>query len=135
MKFLFGDKDGGPDSKVQMYGFEDKELFSILVLRVGHGTRECYHSHAFDCVSRVLSGALFEDRMRPVYRTSRLDFEGRQLLPRKGWFKTLKSDFHTVTGLEPATWVLTIRGPWSDTWREYEPSKGFTTLTHGRKEV
>jgi hypothetical protein len=135
MKFLFGTKDGGPDSKVHMYGLEDKGLFSILILRFGHGTREVYHSHAFDCVSRVLSGALFEDRMHGTPRDERPYFEGRQLLPRKGWFKTLKSDFHKVTGLEPATWVITIRGPWSDTWREYEPSKGFTTLTHGRKEV
>lgn len=33
-------------------------------------------------------------------------------------------------------WVLTFRGPWVDTWKEYLPKlKEFVTLTHGRKPV
>jgi hypothetical protein len=130
VKLLFGSKDGGPESRVHMYGLESKRFGSVLLLRFGHGTREVYHSHAYDCVSRVLSGALFEDQMvgRGVY-------SARQLLPRKGWFKTPRECMHQVTGLEPVTWVFTLRGPWADTWREYDPRKGYVTLTHGRKEV
>ena len=44
-------KDGGPDSTVWMYGIEVKWLFSILLLRFEDGSRDAYHSHAFDCVS------------------------------------------------------------------------------------
>lgn len=140
MKIMFGHKDGGPESRVHMYGVESKRFGSILLLRFAAGSREAYHSHAFNCVSRILTGALYEDRMYPG-TMGRVDgfrgpaFKGRVFQPRTGWFKTTRNNMHKVSGMAPVTWVFTLRGPWADTWREYVPRKGFTTLTHGRKEV
>lgn len=61
MKILLGQKDGGPDSNVRMRGLEIKGLCSVLELHFAPGSREAYHSHAFNAVSWVLSGALWED--------------------------------------------------------------------------
>lgn len=34
------------------------------------------------------------------------------------------------------TFVLSLRGPWADTWKEFLPGLNrFITLTHGRKIV
>lgn len=128
MKWLWNKKDGGPESRVWMYGLESKRFGSVLVLRFEDGSREAYHSHAFNCVSRVLSGQLVErlHGSAPV----RLYYS-----PRSGWFQTFRTTFHKVTSLG-RTWVLTFRGPWSDTWQEYLPAEQRrVTLTHGRREV
>lgn len=61
MKLFFKSKDGGPKSNVTGYWLiECKTLFSIVLLRFSEGTRESYHNHAFNAVSWVLSGALYE---------------------------------------------------------------------------
>lgn len=129
MKIMFGHKDGGPESRVHMYGIESKRFGSILLLRFAPGSREAYHSHAFNCVSRILTGVLYEDRKFCD------GYAGRVFQPRTGWFKTTRDNMHQVSGMAPVTWVLTLRGPWATTWREYVPRKGYTTLTHGHKEV
>mgnify|MGYP001575993171 CR=1 FL=1 len=57
MKLFYYGKDGGPESHV--WGFwliEAKSLFSIVLLRFENGTREAYHSHAFNSLSWVLRG-------------------------------------------------------------------------------
>lgn len=127
MKLFKGMKDGGPLSRV--WGFfvvEAKKLFSIVVLRFADGSREAYHSHAFNAVSWVLTGKLVEnsiDGSVNVYRPS--------LLP----IWTPRDMMHKVVS-EGTTWVISFRGPWANRWREYLPDENrYVTLTHGRREV
>jgi len=48
---------------------------------------------------------------------------------------TPRSTFHRVNALEN-TYVLTVRGPWSKTWHEYDPhEKEYIKLSNGRKVV
>lgn len=133
MKVLSYSKDGGVDSTVSgLFFVEIKSLFSVALLCFENGSRDAYHSHAFDCVSWVLRGELWE-----------------QLLPKDGEREggvnryeagplpviTRRSTMHKVTSFG-RTWVLTFRGPWARTWREYLPRENrFVTLTHGRIEV
>lgn len=130
MKFFSYGKDGGEKSTVWgLYIVEIKWLFSIVLLRFENGTRDAFHSHAFNAISWVLRGELIEQRRIPTgaalrfYRPSfRVVFTGRD-------------DFHQVKSVG-RTWVLSLRGPWTKTWREYLPNQNrHTTLTHGRREV
>ena len=134
MRWMWNKKDGGPESHVWMYGLEIKWLFSVLVLRFENGSREAYHSHAFNCVSWVLRGLLLERlltsgwmehpkylRIPVVYGASR----------RPVW--TYRDTFHKVTSLG-RTWVLTFRGPWASTWQEHVDGR-YVTLAAGRREV
>ena len=127
MKFLHYGKDGGPESTV--HGFwliEIKSLFSIALLRFDNGSRDSYHTHAFNCKSWVLSGKLREQHLKGKEEVHHPSFKP---------VTTKKSTFHRVIS-EGTTWVLTFRGPWDKTWEEYNPiTKVFTALTHGRKEV
>ncbi len=113
----------------QSYLIEIKGLLSIALLRFGAGSRESYHSHAFNSTSWLLRGRLREEfhpgcGLDPVeYRPS--------LWP----ISTYRGTFHRVFSTA-TSWVLTFRGPWSRTWREHDPRTGeSTTLTHGRKVV
>lgn len=132
MKLLTLCKDGGYESTVWSYFLvEIKWLFSIALLRFEDGSREAYHSHAFDCVSWVLRGDLVEECLN--------ESNG---LTWHNWYRpswrpvvTRRSTFHKVTSYG-RTWVITFRGPWADTWREYLPDEDrFVTLTHGREEI
>lgn len=130
MKFLETTKDGGAESTVWAHWLiEIKSLFSIALLRFEDGTRDAYHSHAFDCVSWVLSGRLLE-----VHRDGRVQWHTSSLRP----VITRRSTYHRVASIG-RTWVLTFRGPRSKTWREATPDGqgGYAerTLTHGRKQV
>jgi hypothetical protein len=125
-------KDGGEESRVWAYWlFAWKPLFSIGFLRFEDGTRDAYHSHAFDCVSWVLSGGLREDNWGAAPRT---------YAPSLRPVITRRSTMHRVRSVG-RTWVLTLRGPWSSTWREAVPVSANggayrqLVLTHGRKEV
>jgi hypothetical protein len=41
-----------------------------------------------------------------------------------------------VEGVGESTWVLSFRGPWANTWREFIPSaQRWLTLTHGRRVI
>lgn len=126
MKIFKKDKDGGEHSKVTGYWLvELKSMFSIVLLRFDDGSREAYHTHAFNCFSWVLRGELYEEF---------LDFSRpRTHLPSWLPFITRRADFHKVTGCG-TSWVLSFRGPWSDTWQEYA-NQTLMTLTHGRKVV
>ena len=123
-------KDGGKDSTVDGVMFEIKSLFTIGVLRFAPGTREAFHSHAFNCWSIVLKGGLREEFLDPR-RNVRWHREGDTVT-------TYRTDVHQVKAVEE-TFVLTFRGPWADTWRDVvETFKGSNTyfvdtLTHGRK--
>lgn len=131
MKLLIGGKDGGAESKVYVWGLEIKSLFSILLLRFDEGSREAFHSHAFNAISWVLSGQLWE----------RLDPGMAGVLPRwiiykpsKIAVRTPRERVHQVRGIAPHSWVLTLRGPWNSTWRDISAA-GDLVLTHGRKVV
>lgn len=124
MKFLTKAPDGGENSGVMAYVLiEWKSLFSIMLLRFEKGTREAYHSHAFNAVTFWLKGNV---------REHHLDGEPKEFSA--GWMKyTPRSTFHKVEALE-TTWALTLRGPWVDYWNEFRNGR-YLTLTHGRKEV
>ena len=58
MKILWGDKDGGSESRVWVWGLESKLFGSILLMCFRKGSREAYHTHAFNAISWVLRGWL-----------------------------------------------------------------------------
>lgn len=127
MKFLRYMKDGGPLSKSQGYFLvELKKLFTIVLLKFDDGSREAYHTHAFNAASWVIRGKLVEEELN-----------GRvtNYLPSFKTIFTSRNRFHKVSSVG-TTWALSFRGPWADKWKEYLPEdKCFITLTHGRKVV
>jgi len=134
---LWNDKDGGPESRVWCWGLEFKRAFSVLLLKFGEGSREAFHTHAFNSVSLVLRGALHEVQMLPEEerRTGHVTRHVRHK-PSLRLVRTYRDTFHMVEGRAPATWVLTLRGPWIDNWREFIPEGArHIRLTHGRKEL
>lgn len=123
MKIGFS-KDGGQESTVQGWFIEAKKIATAVLLRFDDGTREAYHSHAFNCCSWVLKGALEEEHL-----TGGIDVHRPSLKP----VITRRDTFHKVRSLG-TTWVISFRGPWADTWKEYVDGK-IVTLTNGRKVV
>lgn len=120
-------KDGGPKSTVTGYWLiELKRLVSVALLKFGKGSRDEYHTHAFNCISWLLKGELREeclDGTHNVYKPSL-----RPIL-------TFRDTFHRVVSVGDS-WVLTFRGPWQNEWYEFDPKKlKLTTLTHGREVV
>jgi hypothetical protein len=127
MKILTIMKDGGNLSRVWgLFLVEFKTLFSVVFLWFASGSREAFHTHAFNAVSWVIWGKLIEDNLY-----------GRQVVYRPS-FKpiwTPRDRFHKVTS-EGTTIAISFRGPWLKHWREYLPvDKKFLVLTHGRKVI
>jgi hypothetical protein len=125
MRIFYWGKDGGYESTV--WGFwlvEIKWLFSIVLLRFEPGTRAAYHDHAFNAISWLLRGRLLEFL---------LGHTGEDTEYRPSWWPivTRRSTFHQVNSVG-RSWVLSFRGPWSPTWREYAHG-GYVTLKHGRQ--
>lgn len=117
--------DGGKDSGVTAYFLiEWKVLFSIGILHFREGTREAYHSHAFNALTWWLKGSVTEMKIDGTQK----DYHA-SLIPKY----TSRENFHKVKSYKD-TWALTLRGPWVDTWREFTKT-GFRTLTHGRKII
>lgn len=122
-------KDGGPDSPVDAYFLcEFKPLFSVALLKFNKGKRETYHTHAFNALTWFLGGDLIEERK----------ILGGNLpccikYVRRFWPKfTSRDNLHRVKAVE-TSWCLTIRGPWTDSWQEFDENRNIlTTLTHGR---
>lgn len=125
MKLFFKAKDGGSESKVTGYWLiESKRFFSIVLLRFDRGSREAYHNHAFNAWSWVLSGHLLEQVKEGMCEDYYQD-----VFP----IYTPKNRFHKVSGIADKTWVLSFRGPWDKTWKEYLPEQDKEiTLTDGR---
>jgi hypothetical protein len=127
-RLFYTKPDGGKDSGVTGYFLiEWKCLFSVGVLRFNEGSREAYHSHAFNALTWWLSGEANELRK-----------EGEELLVTKykrRWKPkfTPKDNIHKVV-CTTKSWCFTLRGSWEDTWKEYRDGE-VVTLTHGRKEV
>lgn len=127
MKLFTLSKDGGPESRVWGYFLiEWKALFSIVLLHFKDGSREAYHSHAFNCISWVLRGKLTEYNLSGPTK----------VYPPSIWpVRTYRDTFHQVHS-DKDTWVLSFRGPWAKTWMEYIPATDeVLTLTNGRQVV
>lgn len=129
MRFFSVAKDGGPESPVTgFYLIEIKWLFSIVFLKFNPGSRKNYHSHAFNALTWFIKGIVTE-------------FIHHSIINDREWqasFKpkfTPRSCFHKIHCDKPA-YAVSLRGPWSKTWEEYNPTnKESITLTHGRKVV
>lgn len=132
MKLLETSKDGGPESTVWAHWLiELKGLFSIVLLQFEHGSRDAYHSHAFNCISWVLWGKLVEEVLDDdVSSGSRFNVYGPSLIP----VLTFRDTTHKVVSYG-RTWVISFRGPWAKTWKEILPDGEEKTLTNGRKVV
>ena len=132
MKFFKLMKDGGAESRVWGYFLvEIKSLFTIALLHFKDGSRDAFHSHAFNAISWQFTGKLFEVEMCDERGNRRVNIYRPSFKP----IITPRSMFHKVVS-EGDTWVLTFRGPWIDRWKEYLPAeKQYLTLTHGREIV
>lgn len=126
MKILWNVKDGGPESHVWAWGLESKLFGSVLLLLFRSGSREAFHSHAFNAISWVLRGGLHE-----VFRSEAQNVYWPSLKP----VFTGRETTHKVYGLTDRTWVLSFRGPWARTWAEILPSGKQLTLAHGRQVI
>jgi hypothetical protein len=139
MKLFQKASDGGKNSGVSAYFLiEWKRVFSIALLHFNTGTREAYHSHAFNALTLWLKGEVEEQRLRMVPCSSSWeDAAIREITTKRyeggDWKLTTRDNMHRVKALTPA-WALTFRGPWSNTWQE-DRNGEIVTLTHGRKVV
>jgi len=133
-RFFYKKYDGGKISGVTGYFLiEWKKLFSVGLLHFKEGSRENYHSHAFNACSWWLIGRVSEIRLKetgghiPYIATN--NFEP-SLSPKI----TPRNNVHRVVA-HKNTWALTFRGPWQDSWYEVTPEGDKITMTHGRKVV
>lgn len=137
MKLFHKAKDGGPNSNVTGYWLiEWKRFFSIAILCFDKGSREAFHNHAFNAVSWVLKGELKEIHKFTGSLLGLDHYLENKMKPSLLPVFTSKRRMHQVHGVVDKTWVLTFRGPWDKTWKEYLPEEDKEiTLTHGRKQV
>jgi hypothetical protein len=129
MRFFKKSYDGGLDSGVTGYWLiEWKAGFSIVLLHFSPGSREAYHSHAFNAVTWWLRGEVMEQVDLGVVGYT------------KTWSPSIKPKFtpkhlmHRINAGRSGAWALSIRGPWEDTWQEKKHGETYT-LTHGRRRV
>ncbi len=126
IKLFCKSPDGGKDSGVTGYFLiEWKNVFSIALLRFSKGSREAFHSHAFNAYTWWLKGEVIEEYA-----------DGS---PARKWKPSIKpkftpkSKFHKIIGIKE-TWAFTFRGAWEDTWQEQKDGETYT-LTHGRVRI
>lgn len=130
MRLFFKSKDGGKDSNVTGWWLiEAKNLFSIVVLCFDKGSREAYHNHAFNSWSWILCGKLLE-HVKDEY------FYSQYITPAILPLYMPRERMHKVEGIADKTWVISFRGPWTKTWKEYiiKEHKEIT-LINGRKII
>jgi len=113
MKFFQKASDGGKDSGVTAYFlFEIKWLASVALLHFRDGSREAYHSHAFNAVTLWLRGSVIESRIFGYFNRG---FYASTQPYGPGEFKyTSRSNMHKVIS-KGDSWALTFRGPWAKT--------------------
>jgi hypothetical protein len=128
MKFFKKCKDGGPESNVDAYVLiEIKSLFSIILLKFNKGSRDNFHSHAFNAITIPLTA---ENTLYEEYC-----FTDKVLFYKKFKVKHTPRDvIHRVVALTNS-WALTFRGPWDKYWKEVTPEGETLVYTHGRKLV
>ena len=125
-RFFYKKWDGGQDSGVRGYFLvEWKMFFSIGILHFSKGSREAFHSHAFNAFTFWLKGNVTEVK-HP--ENTKLNFAAN-LKPKY----TPRTNFHKIIAHED-TYAVTFRGPWIDYWHEFK-NKEYITLTHGRKRI
>lgn len=130
MKLLKKGHDGGPDSGVTGYWLiEWKRGFSVVLLNFAPGSREAYHSHAFNAVTWWLKGKAREE----FYINEKVKTWSWRKSALKPKF-TPRQNFHRVIAGPKGAWALSIRGPWKDTWQESKQGEVYS-LTHGRVKV
>jgi quercetin dioxygenase-like cupin family protein len=124
MRILSKAPDGGNFSGVTGYFIlELKPFCSIVLLHFAKGTREAFHSHAFNAITMWLKGHVIEH-----------DIDGETKHFSAGMLKyTPRDKFHKVEALE-STWAISVRGPWVATWKEMRQGR-LIRLTHGRLEL
>lgn len=126
MKLFTKAKDGGSESPVDAFFlFEIKSICSIALLRFNPGSRENFHSHAFNAWTWFISGDLEEE----LYVYGFVKYK-RSLLPKV----TKRWNLHRVKA-NKTSWCFTIRGPWQKHWLEVDKHGKILVLTHGRKIV
>ena len=119
-------KDGGPKSPVDAYFLiEIKGLFSIALLKFNKGCREEYHTHAFNAYTWFLKGDLLAEDVNGSTLTYK-----RSLIPKV----TLKGKNHRVKAIKDS-WCFTLRGPWDDSWTEYDEKLDVTTVLGNHRIV
>ena len=126
---MWGVRRAGPDGDVGGRGHirDGRVAESICLTWFNDGGREAFHTHAFNALSWLLKGELEEERL--VDDQSMFYRYGRFLQPKV----TRRDHLHRVKS-NGTSWVLSLRGPWADTW--YEVCNGEkVVLTHGRQEV
>lgn len=131
MKLFKKSHDGGADSGVTGYWLiEWKKVFSIVLLHFSPGSREAFHSQAFNAWTWWLKGSVTEK-----FWTDDSDY----ILDKK-WkpsFKpkyTPRNNFHKIIAGEKGAWALSFRGPWSKTWKEHKNGETYE-LTSGHRRV
>jgi quercetin dioxygenase-like cupin family protein len=123
MRFFSKSHDGGENSGVTGYFLvEIKPLFSVVLLRFSKGTRDAYHSHAFNALTLWLKGRVREHKL--LSANNPVDYKAGN------WKYTRRDNVHKVEALE-TSWALTFRGPWYSEWYEYKNGK-IVKMTHGR---
>lgn len=115
--------DGGADSGVTGYWLiEWKSLFSIVVLRFGKGSRDAFHSHAFNALTWWIKGDVIE-----YYKDGKYPKRWKpSFIPKF----TPRKCFHQIVAAE-TSWAISFRGRWTKTWKEHKNSETYT-LTNGR---
>lgn len=125
-RFFYKKFDGGRDSGVTGYFLlEWKAVFSIGLLHFKPGSREAFHTHAFNAITFWLKGSVTEHQILGMKKDFKPSFKPKY---------TKRTNCHRVLAHTDA-WALTFRGPWQDVWWEYRREGKFVGLTHGRKEV
>lgn len=127
MKLFQMSSDGGKKSGVNGFFIcEFKNLFSVVLLKFNKGSRENYHSHAFNAFTWFLKGLMTEHKLDGSTFTY-----SRSLRPKY----TPRTNVHKVYA-NKTSWALSIRGPWSETWYEFDPTTSeYILLSNGRKEI
>jgi hypothetical protein len=130
MKFLTITKDGGEESTVLGLHADrgQKPIQRDPAAVFEDGSRDAYHSHAFNCISWVLRGRLEEERIGWDAPGKYVHEAGAKPV------LTARTHLHKVVSVG-RTWVLTFRGPWAKTWTEVLPGGIGVTLANGREVV
>ena len=132
MKFFQKASDGGKDSGVTgFFLVELKPLFSVVLLRFSNGTREAFHSHAFNAVTFWLKGQVQEERINNPDAPLGVSVKTFRASLRPKF--TPRDNCHRVRSAG-TSYALSFRGPWAKTWTEYKNGK-VVTLTHGRRVI
>lgn len=138
-RFFYVKPDGGKDSGVTAHFLiEWKPIISIGILHFKKGSREAYHTHAFNALTWWLKGKVTEAKLNAGFKGNgeligKSEDITKEYKPSFIPKFTSRNNFHKVIAHED-TWALTFRGSWIDTWFEFKNNK-LIRLTHGRKEL